>query len=113
MPFEDKDISDSVLKVLEGEDIRVLLNANTLSVSQSNGFEIKIESGGGEETLKGSHLLSTAGRNTNANTLNLEAAGIETYGGNFIKVDNHCQTNVDGVFAVDDMNGHGAYAYCG
>ncbi len=111
MPFEDKDIADSVLKVLEGEDIRVLLNTNTLSVSQSNGFEIQIESGSGEETLKGSHLLVAAGRNTNADTLNLEAAGIETYGRNFIKVDDHCQTNVDGVFAVGDVNGHGAFTH--
>ena len=111
MPFEDKDVADSVLGALESEGIKVMLNSNTVSVKKDGEYHIEVETEGKKQLLKGSHLLVAAGRKTNSDTLDLDKAGIKTYGRGFIEVDDHCQTNVKGVFAVGDVNGHGAFTH--
>lgn len=111
MPFEDKDVADSVLEALKDEGVKVMLGSNTVSVKKDGEYQIEVESEGKKHILKGSHLLVAAGRKTNSDTLNLEKAGIKTYGRGFIEVDDHCRTNVEGVFAVGDVNGHGAFTH--
>ena len=111
MPNEDEDIANSVQQVLEDEGVDIRLNTDTISVSQDEQFEITISSGQETEKIVGSHLLVAAGRKSNADTLNLDVAGIKTYGRDFIEVDDHCRTNVEGVFAVGDVNGHGAFTH--
>lgn len=111
MSFEDKDVADSVQNALEDENINILLNTNTVSVRQDTNIFVQIESAGKTETLEGSHLLVATGRTANSDTLDLEKAGIKTYGRGFIEVDDYCQTNVEGVFAVGDVNGHGAFTH--
>jgi pyruvate/2-oxoglutarate dehydrogenase complex dihydrolipoamide dehydrogenase (E3) component len=111
MPFEDNDVAQSVMDVLESEGIHVMLNANTLSVRKDGEYHIEVETVGKKEVLKGTHLLIAAGRKANSDTLDLDKAGIRTYGKGFIEVDEHCQTNVEGVFAVGDVNGHGAFTH--
>ena len=111
IPFEDNDVAESVLEVLESEGIHVMLNTNTLSIRKDGEYLIEVESAGKKEVVKGSHLLIAAGRKPNSDTLDLDKAGIHTYGKGFIKVDDYCQTNVEGVFAVGDVNGHGAFTH--
>jgi pyruvate/2-oxoglutarate dehydrogenase complex dihydrolipoamide dehydrogenase (E3) component len=111
MPFEDNDVAQSVKDVLESESIHVMLNANILSVRKDGEYYIEVETIGKKEVLKGTHLLIAAGRKANSDTLDLDKAGIRTYGKGFIEVDEHCQTNVEGVFAVGDVNGHGAFTH--
>ncbi len=112
IPFEDNDVAESVLDVLESEGINVILNTNTLSIRKDGEYQIEVETANKKEVLKGSHLLIAAGRKPNSDTLDLDKAGIRTYGNKgFIEVDDHCQTNVEGVFAVGDVNGHGAFTH--
>lgn len=111
MPAEDRDIADSVLEVLKDEGIDVRLETNTTSVSQDENFHLTLKSNGKTEELTGSHLLIAAGRKPNSDTLSLERAGIETDERGFISVDEFCRTNIDGVFAVGDVNGHGAFTH--
>lgn len=111
MPQEDEDVALAIQEFIESEGITIRLNASAKEVSNSNGVELKVESGGKEETIQGSHLLIAAGRKTNSDTLNLEATGVEVGERGFIPVDDYCQTNVDGIYAVGDVNGHGAFTH--
>lgn len=111
MPNEDKDVADSVQEVLENEGIKILLGGLAEKVSVENGVTVTVKKDGGLTEVNGSHLLVAIGRQSNSDTLDLAQAGIETYGRGFIKVDDHCQTNVDGVFALGDVNGHGAFTH--
>lgn len=111
MSFEDKDIADSVLAVLEGEGINVMLGTSTVSAKEQGSVELVVEKDGQRRTISGSHLLVAAGRRPNSDKLNLEKAGIEANERSFIKVDEYCRTNVEGVFAVGDVNGHGAFTH--
>ncbi len=111
MPFEDNDVANSVLEVLKSEGIQVLLSTNTLSVRKDGGYQLEVETDGKKQVLQGSHLLVAAGRKSNSDTLDLERAEIKTYGRGFIEVDDFCKTNIEGVFAVGDVNGHGAFTH--
>jgi len=61
--------------------------------------------------IYGSHFLVATGRTSNADTLALEKAGIETTKGNFVKVNNKLETNVPGVWALGDIKGGPAFTH--
>ncbi|NNE71524.1 MAG: mercuric reductase [Rhodothermales bacterium] len=112
MPREDADIAESVLERLRDEGVEVLLNTNTRGVETSGeGVRLRLESDGREIAIEGSHLLVATGRRPNTGSLNLEHAGIQVTERGYIKVDDHCRTSQDGVFALGDVNGQGAFTH--
>jgi len=109
MPREDEDVADSIQKILEDEGIRVMCNSEAEAASEENGtVELTLTSG---DKVNGSHLLIATGRVPNSDTINPEAAGLETDLRGFLQVDDFCRTNIDGVFAVGDVNGEGAFTH--
>ncbi|MEL6254905.1 MAG: mercuric reductase [Bacteroidota bacterium] len=112
MPREDQDIANAVEDFLKEEGIRVLKGRNSVELRGEAGkIELDIEKEGEKETIKGTHLLIATGRRPNSNTINLEAAGIKANEKGFIEVDDYCETNVKGVYALGDVNGHGAFTH--
>ncbi len=112
MPREDRDVAEAIQSFLEEEGIRVICNANAVSVKEESGrVHLTVEVDGRQQIISGSDLLVAAGRIPNSDTLQLEAAGIQTTDRGFIEVDDFCRTNVPGVFAVGDVNGHGAFTH--
>ena len=112
MPREDEDVAAAIQDFLQEEGIRIICGAEARSVSAEDGrIQLTVEKDGREETCEGSDLLIAAGRVPNSDTLNLEAAGIQTDKRGYIQVDDHCRTNVEGVFAVGDVNGQGAFTH--
>lgn len=112
MPNEDADISESIRKVLEEEGVRFILGANTKQVSQQGGdIHMKVELDGKEEIVVGTDLLIAAGRKPNSDKINLEATDIKVNQRGFIEIDDYCQTAVEGVFALGDVNGKGAFTH--
>ena len=110
---EDEDVSAAVKDVLEGEGITVRPNAHVVRVDRdvadaSRGVAVTLEGG---EVVRGSHLLVAVGRVPNSDRLNLDAAGITTDDRGYIEVDDRTMTDVDGVFALGDVNGHGAFTH--
>ena len=56
-------------------------------------------------TVTGDALLVAAGRRPNSDTLNLDAAGIETDERGFVETDEYLRTTADGVWALGDIVG--------
>jgi pyruvate/2-oxoglutarate dehydrogenase complex dihydrolipoamide dehydrogenase (E3) component len=56
-------------------------------------------------------LLTAIGRRPNTDDLGLETAGIATDDRGFIQVDDQLRTNVEGVWALGDCNGRGAFTH--
>jgi pyruvate/2-oxoglutarate dehydrogenase complex dihydrolipoamide dehydrogenase (E3) component len=109
MPREDEDIASAIQTILEDEGITVLCNSEATGIKDKNGTLIlQLESG---DLVEGSHLLIAAGRRPNSDRLNTEAAGLKVNDRGFIQVDNFCRTGTDGVFAVGDVNGEGAFTH--
>ena len=65
----------------------------------------------GDERVRGSHLLIAVGRRPNTDDLGLDAAGVKTDAKGYIVVDDQCRTNVDGIWAMGDVNGRGAFTH--
>lgn len=109
MPREDRDVADAIREFLEEEGIEVLLNADAVSV-KGDEKEVAVTLKDGKE-ITGNKLLVATGRRPNSDTINPEAAGIKTDEKGFIMADDYCRTGVDGVFAVGDVNGKGAFTH--
>ena len=112
MPKEDDEISASLQQILVDEGIEIRFDSLTKTVrKEGDQIHLTVTQNGMEEIITGTHLLIAAGRVPNSDTLDLEMAGIATNKRGFIEVDDYCRTNVEGVFAVGDVNGHGAFTH--
>ena len=113
MGREDADVAEAVAGIMRQDGIEVLLEAQTRSVEQGDDGEIlmTVESPDGERTLEGSHLLVAAGRPPNSDTLNLEAAGVQTDERGLVKTNDRLETNVPGIYAVGDVKGGPAFTH--
>ena len=61
--------------------------------------------------MKGSHLLLATGRRPNTDDLGCERAGIELDARGYIVVDDTLRTSADGIWALGDVNGRGAFTH--
>jgi pyruvate/2-oxoglutarate dehydrogenase complex dihydrolipoamide dehydrogenase (E3) component len=109
---EDEDISAAIREILEGEGIRLRLNAKCLSVSpRGGGVAVSVDCTDGSPDIEGSHLLLAVGRRPNTDDLGLEKAGVACDAHGYIVVDDQLQTSVPGIWALGDCNGKGAFTH--
>jgi len=112
LPREDGDVAAELQKALEGEGIVFALNTRTRRARQEgHGIVLEMEGPGGSFELSGTHLLLATGRTPNSDGLGLDAAGVETDGKGFVKVDSRLQTNVPGIWALGDVKGGPAFTH--
>ncbi|MGC9362394.1 MAG: mercuric reductase, partial [Candidatus Syntrophosphaera sp.] len=110
---EDEDVSETIQEILEEEGIEFRLNSACIGASQSapGQIKVKVDCDDAGDEISGSHLLLAVGRVPNTDLLNLEAAGIKTNDRGHIEVDDLLQTNIEGVYALGDCNGKGAFTH--
>ncbi len=115
LPREDEDVSDGIRAILEAEGVRFELGAECLSLGRADGghggIVVGAACGGADEGIVASHVLLAVGRRPNTDDLGLEAAGIRSDARGFIEVDDQCRTSAEGVWAVGDCNGRGAFTH--
>jgi len=112
MPNEDKDVADAIRDFLEEEGISVMLNARAQKGMGKDGkITIQVEKDGKLKDIHGTHLLIATGRRPNSKCMGLEKAGIETDDKGYIQVNDYCETNIEGVYALGDVNGKGAFTH--
>ena len=109
---EDEDVSAAVREILEGEGIAVRVGAECIRFApHAEGVAVGISCDEGAPEVVGSHVLLAVGRRPNTDDLGLEAAGIATDERGYIRVDDQLRTGVDGVWAMGDCNGRGAFTH--
>jgi pyruvate/2-oxoglutarate dehydrogenase complex dihydrolipoamide dehydrogenase (E3) component len=110
---EDADVADAVAEILREDGVEVLLEAQAERVGQAGDGRVSltVSTREGERELVGSHLLVTAGRPPNTDTLNLGTAGVETDGRGFVKVNERLETSAEGVWALGDVKGGAAFTH--
>ncbi|MGH9661471.1 MAG: FAD-containing oxidoreductase, partial [Bryobacteraceae bacterium] len=104
---EDEDVSATIREILEGEGVRVLTGRQVERVER-RGQEVVVHAA---EEVTGSHLLVALGRVPNTGDLGLDRAGIATDAQGYIQVDDELRTPVEGVWALGDANGRGAFTH--
>ncbi len=110
---EDADVSDYILDLMKREGIEVRLNATCIAgkTNDDKTISVTLDCHEGEPEITGTHILLAVGRKPNTDGLNLQAAGIKTNEKGYIEVDDLLQTNINGIFALGDCNGKGAFTH--
>jgi pyruvate/2-oxoglutarate dehydrogenase complex dihydrolipoamide dehydrogenase (E3) component len=109
---EDDDVSAGLREVLEGEGIAFRLSATCIDVQPgATGVSVGVDCTHGAHRIEGSHVLFAIGRRPNTDDLGLDRAGIVTDARGYIQVDGQGRTNVEGVWALGECNGHGAFTH--
>ncbi len=109
---EDPDVSAEVEKILKEDGIDVLNSTHVTRLEKNaRGVRVKLAAADGAKAITGSHLLLALGRVPNTDRLNLAAAGVQTDGLGFIKVNSKLETNVPGVYAIGDVKGGPAFTH--
>lgn len=107
---EDADISEAIRAFLEEEGVAVRLNATCIGVAaDGDGVAVRVDRD--SPVVTGSHLLVAVGRRPNTDDLGLEKAGIATDRAGYITVDDGLSSNVEGIWALGDCNGRGAFTH--
>jgi len=109
---EDEDVSQAIQEILEGEGIRLRLNAECISVhKKDDAIAVGLDCAEASREVTGSHLLLAVGRVPNTDDLALDKAGVETDSAGYIKVDDQLRTSVSGIWALGDCNRKGAFTH--
>jgi pyruvate/2-oxoglutarate dehydrogenase complex dihydrolipoamide dehydrogenase (E3) component len=112
LPREDADVADAIQAILEAEGVQFNLGADCLSLRRE-GSQVVVGAAcaAGDPGVQGSHVLMAVGRRPNTDDMGLELAGIHTDERGYIQVDDQCRTSAEGVWAVGDCNGRGAFTH--
>ena len=104
LPNVDRQIAEEayLLFELQGLDIRMGTRVKSVKATLKQ-VNVVYEDDGGEHKLQLDYLLVATGRKPNTKGLNAEAVGLKMDARGFIEVDEHCRTNLPGVWAVGDV----------
>ena len=105
---EDPDLGAELKTALEDEGMTIELHTVPARVRHDgNGFVVRTARG----EIRGDRLLVATGRQSNADTLALENAGVATTRAGNIVVDNHMHTSVEHIFAAGDCTDQPQFVY--
>jgi pyruvate/2-oxoglutarate dehydrogenase complex dihydrolipoamide dehydrogenase (E3) component len=112
LPREDDDVAAEIRAVLEREGVRIRTDAECMALEkQGKRIVVSLHCKSGKPLAEGTHALLAVGRTPNTDDLGLRQAGIETDERGYIKVDDECRTSVNGVWALGECNGRGAFTH--
>ncbi|WP_315366448.1 dihydrolipoyl dehydrogenase [Prevotella koreensis] len=101
LPAVDSDVAKRLRKQLEKRGISFSMQSAVKRISTEG---VVFERKGKEDTVSAEIVLVATGRMPNTEGLNLEAAGVE-YSPKGITTDDRMHTNVEGIYAIGDVNG--------
>jgi pyruvate/2-oxoglutarate dehydrogenase complex dihydrolipoamide dehydrogenase (E3) component len=112
LSHEDEDVSAAVKEILEKEGINIRLHAECIHF-HPHGADISVglDCHEGDPEVIGSHVLLAMGRRPNTDDLGVEKAGLKLNDQGYIIVDDQLRTSVDGIWAMGDCNGKGAFTH--
>lgn len=106
LPPIDSDIAKRLRKSMEKRGVTFYLQSGVKSVelNEEGNCVVTFSRKGKDDNVEADTVLVATGRGVNTSGLNLESAGVE-YDGKGIHTDANYQTNVEGVYAIGDVNG--------
>ena len=104
VPVEDAEVSDFLAKSLAKQGMTLLTSAGVESLKgDAKGVAAKIKTKDGKvEEKRFSHCIVAVGIAPNTENIGIEKLGIKTTKGH-IDTDEHCRTNVAGIWAIGDV----------
>jgi mycothione reductase len=114
VPREDPDIAEAFTEIARGRHDVYTGHRATGVESDRDGVTVHAETEAGETVeVRGEDLLVALGRRPNTDTLDIEAAGIETDDNGFIVTDDRLETSVENVWAQGDIADNAMFKHSG
>ncbi len=99
----DQELAKDALKVYQKQGLDIRLDCKvTGSKAGKKGISVSYQNGDGDQRLEVDKLVVAVGRKPYTDSLNLSGIGLGTDERGFITVDDHCQTSINGLYAVGD-----------
>jgi len=114
VPREDPDVSSTFTEIAEQR--HEVYTGHRATAVESNGDSVTVHAeteAGDEAAVSGDELLVALGRRPNTDTLQVDAAGIETDDRGFIVTNDHLETSADGVWAQGDIADNAMFKHSG
>jgi len=101
----DVDVAKEARKIFarQGLDIQVGVTVGEIKAGKKGVSVAYADKAGAQQRLDADRLIVSIGRVANTDGLNAEAVGLKLNERGMIEVDEHCRTNLDGVWAVGDV----------
>jgi pyruvate/2-oxoglutarate dehydrogenase complex dihydrolipoamide dehydrogenase (E3) component len=106
-PREYEDVSEIIMDMLTADGVQLRTGRTTRVSPQGDGVEVEVDDGA--TVITGSHLLVAVGRTANSDLLGDHGIAVDERG--FFVIDGRFQTSVKGIWALGDINGHGAFTH--
>lgn len=104
LPAVDQQVAKETLKHFKKQGLNIQLKCRVTGTSVSRKvITVKYEDGKGEQELKVDKLIVAVGRRPHTDNLLAADSGVNLDERGFIFVDDHCQTDAPGVWAVGDV----------
>ncbi len=108
VPTEDADVSKELSRHYKKLGVKVLTSTAVKGVEDTGaGVRVRIApaAGGDEQVIEADRFLAAFGFAPRLQGYGLENTGVRTTERGAIEIDDHCRTNVPGVFAIGDCTG--------
>ena len=104
VPVEDEEVSAFLEKSLKKQGITIMTGAGVKSIEVGDkGVKAEIEDSKGKKDKHDfSHVIVAVGIQPNIETIGLDELGVEPDERYHIKTDDHCRTNIEGIYAIGD-----------
>ena len=105
LPVEDHEISTFAKKMFIKQGIKIKTSCKVLGVKKdATGIDVSIDTNGGVDTLKVDKVILAVGIIANTEGIGLEKTKIKTERGHIV-IDQWCETDEPGIFAIGDVTG--------
>jgi dihydrolipoamide dehydrogenase len=113
VPVSDADVGKTLARSFKKRGMEVRTDTKVVSLDrEASPMVLTVTSKKGEEKIETDVLLMAVGRKPVTEGLGLEEAGVEM-DGPWIGIDEWCQTNVPGIYAIGDVAGQPMLAHKG
>jgi dihydrolipoamide dehydrogenase len=106
MAMADQDVAKEALKVFTKQGLNIKLGVKVGKVTAAKNKKsvtVEYEDKDGKQKETFDRLVMSIGRIPNTAGLNADAVGLKLDGRGCVEVNDHCQTNLEGVWAVGDV----------
>ena len=109
---EDEDVSAAIAGIFADEGIAIRTRAECIKFdARGDDIVAGVSCSEGDPEVVGSHVLLAVGRRPNTDDLGLEHAGVAVDERGYITVDDELRTTAEGIWALGDCNGRGAFTH--
>jgi dihydrolipoamide dehydrogenase len=113
VPPSDPEVGKTLARSFKKRGMTIRTGTKVVSLDrEASPMVLTVESSKGEEKIETDLLLMAVGRKPVTSDLGLEELGVEM-DGPWIKIDEWCETNVPGVYAIGDVAGQPMLAHKG